>query len=334
MIDEIGAWIAKPAFESLRPASDDARIWVYKESGRVGVIDRAGKKLTDALYLDVNSFSGSSISVRDLAGWGLVSEDGSELIKPQYTSLWPFGKDPSLWMIQSSTGKWGVVDKNGHERVACNFDFVTATTPEIWLAQQSGLWGILDPATGLWRLPAVFNRILPMDAPFKNKVLVEQSGKWGFFDGETGKEMLETRYGRIGQWGAFLAVEKDGSMQLLDVTLSEVLSWQGTFEGLPDYETLTGGSGVLVTKQGKKRITQDGKMSQNVSSKDTQEREQPWRGLVPVMREGRWGLEDLNGNNILPCEYDTIEWNFDEAGNSRFYGIDPERISGLRMYGR
>ncbi len=334
LIDGTGGWIVNPAFESLRPASDDARIWAYQQSGRLGVIDHTGKKLTAALYSDVGTYRGGAISVQGSTGWGLVAEDGSELIKPQYASLWPFGKDDNLWMAQSVAGKWGVVATNGHVRVSCHFDFVMAATPEVWLAQQSGLWGILDPETGRWRVPAMFNRMLPQEPPFKNKVLVEQSSRWGLFDGETGKQLIETRYERIGQWGTFLAVEKEGSMKLLDADFNEVLLWKGSFEGLPDYATLTDGSGLLVTEQGVMRITRDGKMLSNNSSENVEEKVQPWRGLVPMMREGLWGLVDLNGRDVLSCEYDTIEWGFDEEGSPRFYGVDLGRTSGLEVYGR
>lgn len=400
LIDAQGNWMVKPAFERLRVVSGDARVWSYRAGERWGLIDRTGEKLSNALYLDVGTLSGSAIAVQGTTGWGLVSEGGVELVKLQYAGLFPFEKDTSLWMAQSSVGKWGVVSTNGQERVMCSFDYIVAATAEIWLAQQSGLWGILDPKTGRWRVPAVFNRILPMEAPFKNIVLVEQGGRWGVIDGETGKTVIETRYPRIGQWGAFIAIKDGRMMKLLDTDLRDVLAWEGAYEGLPAYDLLKGDSGVLVTADGATRITQDGKLPWDVFFEEAgawsdgflsvkrkgrwglvselgewvldpafesiglvaegvvpvcedeqwglirmngkagkrifttvaEQMGRPWRGLVPVKRGGRWGLIDFEGNTILPCEYDTLEWSTDEAGRAQFYGIDPVQLPELRFY--
>lgn len=390
LIDGKGDWVAEPAFERLRPVSEDARIWSYREGGRSGLIDRDGKRLTDAIYLDVGFFSGGAIPVQNSTGWGLLAEDGTVLVKPQYANLGSFGTDASLWSAQSPAAKWGVVSTNGQERVPCSFDFVVAASAKIWLAQQSGLWGILDPRTGQWRLPATFNRILPLELPFTNRALVEQSGRWGVVDGETGQELIETRGDRIAQWGAFIAVEKGGNMQLLDVNLQEVESWEGTFEGLPEYATMTGDSGVLYTTRGATRITRDGKrpwrdcfedagewsggflavkrnglwglvneagesilnpkfqsvmsVSEGVAPvceegrwsliwlnghtnegffmTEAETMGRSWKGLVPIRRTGFWGLIDFAGKDVLPCEYDAIEWGFDDAGTPLYYGAD------------
>lgn len=275
-------------------------------------------------------------------------------------------------------------------------------TSDMWLAQQNGLWGILDPGSGRWRVPAVFNRILSLESPFEKSVLVEQSRKWGLVNAETGKTLIETHYRRIAQWGVFLAIEKDDRMQLLDAELEEVVAWQGAFEGLPSVDTLTGGSGVLVTARGATRITRDGKLpwddffenagewsdgflavkrqgrwglvneagewvlkpafesvgsiaegvapvcenrrwglirlngnqGERLFMIEAEQMGRPWRGLVPIMRGGCWGLIDFDGNIILHCDYDTLEWSTDEAGRSRFYGIDPVQTPGLRFYGK
>lgn len=402
LIDEAGDWVVKPAFESLRSASDDGRIWAYEENGQLGLIDQAGKRLTGALYLNVGALSGSAIAVQRVAGWGLVSEAGTELIKPFYANLWPFGAEPDLWAAQSSAGKWGVVDTKGHERVPCRYDFVTAVLPDVWLAQQSGLWGILDPTTGRWRAPAVFNRILSLEPPLETMLLVEQGSQWGVVDSRTGKVLQEARYRRIEQWGEFLAIADGQEMKLLDVDQKEVLVWKGTFEGLPEHDTLTGGSGVLVTERGSTRITSDGKLpwndffddasawsdgllavkqknqwglvneevkwvidpkfesvgmftegvvpvrddgrwrllrlNGNITNRlfaiEAEELGRAWRGLVPVMRKGRWGLIDFDGKDVLPCDYDTLEWGLDEVNNSRYYDVEPVWIPGLEAYGR
>lgn len=276
--------------------SGDARVWSYRAGERWGLIDRSGGKLSDALYLGIGAFSGSAVAVQGEKGWGLVSESGVELVKPQYANLFPSEKDTSLWVAQSSVGKWGVVLTNGQERVACNFDYLMAVTAEIWLAQQGGLWGILDSLAGRWRVPALFNRILPMEAPFKNIVLVEQGGSWGVVDGETGQALIEAGDWRIGQWGGFIAIEGGRTMKLLDADFRDVLIWEGAFEGLPAYERLKGDFGVLVTARGVTRITRDGKLPWDVFFENAGE----WfDGFLAVKRKGRWGLVNELGEWIL-----------------------------------
>lgn len=55
---------------------------------------------------------------------------------------------------------------------------------------------------------------------------------------------------------------------------------------------------------------------------------------APVMRGGKWGLVDFDGNVVLPCAYDGLEWGTGDAGEPRFHGAVPDLIPGLDGYGR
>lgn len=399
LLDESGSWVVEPSFDAILPVQGPTGLWAFRLEGRWGLLNEAGRRLTDAAYEAIGSSRDGVVAAKAADGWGLVAADGALRAAPRYEALAPLGEAAGFWAAQGRNGKWGVVAANGLEIAACGFDIVDAPAPEIWTAARSGSWGVLDPEKGTWRLAPVFERILPLAPPFAGSALVEQRGRWGVADAATGRMTLKTEQSGIRQWGDHLAVEKGSTLQLLDRAGTRTLEWAGRLAGLPPYETLREGLGVLRFEGGATLVTDRGEMPWTEAFDDAGDwsggvlavrrdgrwgyvrrdgawRIQPtftaagafaegvapasdddgrwglideagawrakpafegmgapWRGRVPAMRGGRWGLVDFDGNEVLDCVYDGLEWGSGETGEIRFHGTEPDLIPGLDGYG-
>jgi hypothetical protein len=286
LIDASGNWTAGPSFDDLIHVQDTMGLWAYRLDGRWGLLDSTGRRLTDAAYDAIGPSYGRVVAIKAADGWGLVAGDGLVLVAPRYKALAPLGEADGFWAAMKRDGKWGIVATNGIEQAAFAFDLVDAPAPGIWIAAQSGSWGILDPQSGAWRLPPVCQRMLALGPPFAGWVLAEQRGRWGVADAASGRLVLPAAYARIRPWGDWLAVEQDGAVQLLDRAGNCVREWTGGLNGLPPAEKLREGPGVLRFNGGATLVTGQGVRPWLETFDDAGE----WSGgLLAVQRGGLWG---------------------------------------------
>lgn len=296
LLDEAGRWVAAPAYDELRWFADEPRFWSYRRNARWGLLDQNGKRLTGAIFDDLRSLGSNAICVQVHARWGLAAADGALLLPPRYAGLKPFGKEPALWAAQSDAGLWGVVSTNGKEIVACAFDDVAAPASGLWLAQQAGLWGLLDRESGQWLTPARYSRVLPLPEAFGALAIAEQGGLWGVIETDSGRERLPLRFSRIQPWHRWLAAQEGATLHLLDAKGLSVRSWKGTPDGLPETERLSEGVGMLRMAKGTTLITPEGTLPWPEPFEQAGE----WaEERLPVRQAGRWGFVDRQGKWVI-----------------------------------
>jgi hypothetical protein len=301
LIDPRGTWVAQPVYDELLWFADEPRCWMYRQAQRWGAIDRNGTPLTAALYDDFGVWHGAAVSVRVGDLWGLLAADGKLRVPPTYRALTPFGDDGALWAALADGERWGVIDSDGRVLAACRFDAVQAPARDLWLAQQEGLWGILNRTNGAWLAAARYQRILPLDAPFEGLALVEEGRHWGAIETATGRERLPPRFAQLLPWHKWLAAQEGESVHLLDGRGGVVRSWKGVADGLPRPEGMTEGAGVLRTAAGISLITATG----DLLGTELFEEAGAWSdGLLPVRRDGAWGFVDRQGGWVIAPRFE------------------------------
>lgn len=63
------------------------RYYVYKQSGKEGLLDSQGRKLVDAVYSEIIDIDKDVVIVRKGSKYGLVRTDGMELVLPTYDEI-------------------------------------------------------------------------------------------------------------------------------------------------------------------------------------------------------------------------------------------------------
>ncbi|MGI5870321.1 MAG: WG repeat-containing protein [Kiritimatiellia bacterium] len=292
LIDESGRWVVEPSFTLIFPVQNSTSLWACREGGCWGLLNDEGRRLTDSTYDEIGLSRDGAVAVKTAAGWGLLDAEGVQILVPRYEMLAPLGDAAGFWAALGRNGKWGVVASNGVEIAVCGLDLVDAPAPGILLAAKAGSWGVLDPREGTWRLPSVFERVLPLSSPFAGLALVEQRGRWGVADVATGRLVLKAELAGIRPWGDWLAVEKGTSVQLHDRNGKRVREWKGRLDGLPPFEALQDGLGVLRLDGGATLVTSRGELPWPTPFDDAGD----WSGgALAVKRDGRWGYVRQDG---------------------------------------
>ena len=373
LIDLNGLWVGRSQYDEMLWFADEPRFWMYRQAQRWGVIDRLGQVVAAAHYDDFGVWQGDTVSVRLGGLWGLLAADGQLRVPPAYRSLTPFGEDSTLWAALADHERWGVIDGLGKVVVVCRFEAVQIPNRDLWLAQQEGLWGILNRTNGAWLAAVRYQRIMPLEASFAGLALAEAGGRWGVIETATGKERIAPRFDMLQAWHNWLAAQESGWVRLIGADGREAHGWEGSIEGLPAPESMMQGVGVLRTAAGcnlidtagnrlwRERLAEAGAWSGGLLPARRngawgyldragawvitprfaaagafaegwapvceeglwglinrrgdylvkpafEALGRPWRGLAPAKRAGRWGLIDRRGQEVLPLEYDDIEW--------------------------
>ena len=251
-----------------------------------GIINKNSKAVIPAAYKALE-WNGSHFLAKTDAGYGLISERGVEIIPCKYKEI---VSSLGYWLC-SDNGKWGIFSGYYDELYPCQFQSV--------------------------KLAKVGERLVLYN---KNK------GLWGVLEFHTGKELLGNHYASIsnvdlGQAGSFYKVCRDGNYGLYsdngvmvipcefsniksvntnDKPMIEVLDKDGT-KGL--YEA----NGVVVIKPGKYT-------------------EYTKKALCYEVKIGsKLGICDLYGNELVPCEYSSLQ----SMNKFKFYIAEKEGKLGL-----
>lgn len=303
LINAAGAWVAKPMYDDLWWFADESRVWSYRLKDKRGLLHRDGAPLTEARFDDFGVCSGDAVSIRQQNQWGLVSVDGRLCVEPRYAALEPLPATSHWWMAQSAEGRWGLVCTNGQEQMPCVYDRIDALAPGHWVGWQEGRGGLLDPPRGGFRDESRYERLAPLTAAATARALAMRQGKWGVVALATGHVLTPFEYERLMPWGAWLAGQRGARVQLFDETNAVLQGWEGKLDGLPGFNELADGIGVLHTAAGDTLIQADGRRPLTTCF----EAAGPWGGgLWAVRRQGRWGFVDRHGAWRVEPRFDAV----------------------------
>ena len=277
----------------------------------------AGVPLTDVLYDDALRARGC-IPVRIGQKSGFVDE--------QARPVWPLEFDGveyswkgyckgswqgCLWIIRQG-GLCGAMDEEGRFLVPVRFEQLGAYEYGMMAAKENGKWGVVGK-DGSRMIAAAYEEIRFANA---DSVWCGRDGKLGLYS-RNGDNLLPHAYDDIrfesgspvwcrqeGRWGY---VKLDGKW-VVPPRYEEAGAFHNGFAAVRQ-----DGKVGLIGRRGRIRVpfryadagyVRDGRFP------------------AAVEQDGRllWGIADLEGNTILPHEYDCVEWDDLTPGKNRYYG--------------
>ncbi|MCL2884227.1 MAG: WG repeat-containing protein [Oscillospiraceae bacterium] len=249
------------------------------------------------------------------------------LVEPilEYEYICYFSEGLALVRNNFTERKVGFIDKTGKLVIPMNYEDETLRhrnagygMPPVF---REGLMNLCkDGKYGFVDMKG--NIVIPFDYDYAYGFLeglaaVEKDGKWGFI-GKAGKTILPMEYDAVsgGFFDGLAPVKKNGKWGFIDKTGTAVIPIEleydhvGPFFG--EYATAANHNGG---HPGFYWIDKTGKAEKAPPFEEHDCR----KGLVPMERDGKWGLEDRAAGDegapltVLPFEYESVMLAYDEA---------------------
>jgi hypothetical protein len=333
-IDRTGQFAIAPTLDAAWPFHTGFSLTSAQQDSKFGVIDRTGawifradaKQLSLAVAYEANRSSPFGWNIQTDDGWGLLDLDGRVRLAAAYdqpiqhctdgrlvaykNKEWLYFKDDGT-PLQPSDGRLRdaacgsdppfvlkigervqLVDGDGKQITPLTFDALQLADRGVWNAEVDGKWGRIG-ADGRWLLQPQFD-YLSRNRPI---AVAGIDGKRGFLNAD-GSWLIEPKFEAAAIRGAGTAfVTTDGRTGVLDL---KDRSWTvaprpGTMCNIP--------YGILSDSQGRRAIlSRSGTAWIDINADrigtDIE------AGLLPFLRDGKWGLVDSTGKVVLQPIYE------------------------------
>lgn len=309
----------------------------YREKGKYGISDRAGKRVTAPLYRQVLAPFSEGIALVEFSNGqkGGIDETGKILFTADFDSAGPYRKGLAEYRRKVNRFNWGVVagavlgglggsggsddmlplsydgvkrgymDSHGRIIVDSRADEVYPMTDWGTFVKNKGLLGFVNRKGQYIIPPGRYDLSGGMLYEKEGLVTLKDraSGKMGAFRLEDGRQIMDFLYDRIAFLGENRMIyEKAGKTVLAAADGTVVKEIPSGAVMLPYSE-----EGVAWLEKGKDIQAVDLK-GQTLFTLQGGEAVRPFRhGLAPVKHRGRWGLMDREGQWVRPPAYKDLQ---------------------------
>ena len=309
----------------------------YREKGKYGISDRAGKRVTAPLYRQVLAPFSEGIALVEFSNGqkGGIDETGKVLFTADFDSAGPYRKGLAEYRRKVNRFNWGVVagavlgglggsggsddmlplsydgvkrgymDSHGRIIVDSRADEVYPMTDWGTFVKNKGLLGFVNRKGQYIIPPGRYDLSGGMLYEKEGLVTMKDraSGKMGAFRLEDGRQIMDFLYDRIAFLGENRMIyEKAGKTVLAAADGTVVKEIPSGAVMLPYSE-----EGMAWLEKGKDIQAVDLK-GQTLFTLQEGEAVRPFRhGLAPVKHRGRWGLMDREGQWVRPPAYKDLQ---------------------------
>ena len=317
-IDRTGAWMFRLDADALHRAVSSATTggeqfgWHFQRDDRWGLLDLDGHVVLDAAFdQTVQRCADGHLVAFKGREWSYFRSDGSSLQPSVGRILDANCGSPAPYIVKAGD-KFGLVDGDGKEIVPPAFDALIPVTRGVWNAKLAEKWGRIGP-DGQWLFVPKFD-----DLSRGNPMIVAaMDGKRGFLQAD-GSWLIEPRFDAArprDSETAFVTTDgKTGVIRVKDQSWT-VVPRPGVMCEIP-YGILSQGEGrrAIFSRSGEAWI--DAGVDRIGIDLEA--------GLLPFLKDGKWGLMDTAGTVAMQPIYD-------EQASFRpsFRGIAWARQNGL-----
>ncbi|MBQ2540708.1 MAG: WG repeat-containing protein [Paludibacteraceae bacterium] len=146
MYDENWKVVIPAEYKYLGSCTEDGLI-AFSEDGEYGYLDKDGKVVIQEQFYDVYSFAGGIAVVfekkDDEYRYGIIDKKGNFLVDFQKKFLKNLGEGRVAFQ-NASTGKFGMMDKNGNEIISAKYDYINPFTCGLAIVQKGDKYGFIN----------------------------------------------------------------------------------------------------------------------------------------------------------------------------------------------
>lgn len=255
--------------------------------------------------------------------WGYKDQTGKTRIDPTYAKAAEFSE--GLAFVADQTGKYGVIDMQGNQISAFNYDDVRPYSQGYAAVKFGELWGYIDSNGNEVIRPAYSSA-----SDFSESLAkVGVDGKFMYIDAQ-GNQQFDAKYDKAQDFSEGLAFvgdkDSEGVMRyrILDVSMQtsdKIVASIGRVEGV-EY---SGGLAAVKLESGKYTFYNTlGKTPTAFEDKTYEQAQNFSEDLAAVKDGGLWGYIDNTGKVIIPLAY--------EDAQPFSQGVAGVKINGLWTY--
>ncbi len=262
--------------------------------------------------------------------FGFKLEDGTEIVPPKYKFVDEF--HDGFCIVLTDYDQYGLINRRGEEVLPCHFKEIAYPNEGIIRARKENLFGFYDTTgreiiapqwpsaggfvngkavvgvqtdsniieygyidtKGNWVLPPVYEYAYPF---IDGRAVVQQYERYGLID-TTGKEIIPIKY-------LVMSSPNEGRVFARDPQIGLIAMFDLSGRRITGFiydDILTYGNGLYAVKRGDKQYYLNAKGKERFGAWEMAGRFRD--GFATVKKEGKYGIINHKGKQILPCEYD------------------------------
>lgn len=275
-------------------------------SMRCGYIDENGKEITPLKYWRAEPFSEGLGAVRNKEKWGFVDKEGVEVIPCTYSEAKSFSEGLAAVKIND---RWGFIDKSNTLVIPCKYQEVYSFSEGLASVKIGKKWGFIDKS-GDKVIPCIYSDVYA----FENGMApVCQCKKWGYID-KCGKLIVPCIYDHAENFktNGLACVSKGNKMGCIDRTGKVIIPL--IYDYIGNHETRF--SAKIEEKWGLLNIEGNPIEDFAVYKALAKKYDQVWiecgeTRTYSFVLDGKYGLADAEGNELIPPRYDWTSYSGD-----------------------
>lgn len=344
-VGEDGAAVIPPKFQKVATFSEGLAAVRYERAWLF--IDRNGQIQLDENYKAIGNFKQGKAWVKKDKEVGYIAPDGSTIIPFKFSRAFDF-KNGIARVVKD--GKYGLIDEAGNYILKPKFHDIAAFEENglaiVRYGNRVTRYGVIDQ-TGHLITSQNYRKIYPFK---EGRALVQHKNGYGFID-KNGELVVEGNYSKAASFSEGRAmVQRDNRCGFIDLAGREIIPL--TYSKCLDfedgkavvYEGLKKGglidlSGKEIIEPGINRLMgfKDGRglvrenydyyyIAEDATWRDGyfEKAERYQHGIAAVRKEGKWGIINRNGLNLISNKYDqitTFEEGLAQVQLSQFVGL-------------
>lgn len=113
---------------------------------KIGYLDSTGATVIPAEYSATHGIDGNLVTLQNSTGkWGILNRQGEEIVPFEFREIGPWADDRAAVAIDAgSSTRWGYIDRSGKRIIPCEYAFATAFDQGVALEQKAGKYAVID----------------------------------------------------------------------------------------------------------------------------------------------------------------------------------------------
>ncbi|HEY8401743.1 MAG TPA: WG repeat-containing protein [Cytophagaceae bacterium] len=302
---------------------------IVQELGKWGIISEDGKLLAPLQYKFITWSGGRSYNGVRLNQWEVVTFQNKSVGKFEFDSIRFLDKD---LLSYSVIGKYGIINLNGNTITNPYFDKIYPYKNGLAIAQKNDLYGVIDKR-GNTVISFAFDQII-IDSLYirvnRKDIAGSRSDNWGVYAMD-GKEVFAPKYRYLKEFSNdLMAASYDGKYwgyvnlkgeRVIDFKYAEAGNFHNGLAHVrlsnckENCMAIINKNGEYVISPGDYKLHSfnlikiDGlqNLFYKIPAAEVREVKYAGKGYVHIInKEGKHGIVDMEGKQVLPCIYDDI----------------------------
>lgn len=296
------------------------------QNGKFGVINDEGETVIEPIYNDIVSIPNNSkaifictYDVNDTDGTyktKAINEKNEEILTgyDKIEAIDNYDSKQNIWyedniLRVSKNGKYGLIDFEGKEVLACDYDEITALkgVKSNIVVKKAGNVGLVNEK-GQTIVPVQYKDIIALKEGYKNEyIIINENNQYGVIS-TSGAVLIEPKYeeAKYLKSSNMFAVKEAGVWKLVNTENGNIIidgGYDDIIEARPD--------NIVVVKEGKYGV-----INANKEEKITPQYEElkyAFSIYYIAKKDGKYGIINLENEEIKPFEYINMSY-VEEAG--------------------